>query len=149
MRDELGRRKSFGRLLKELDSFDKNVGISGTLDGINGGDPCVFDVERLRVDTIGDIVRERSVCDRDAMLTGVGGTFSSACDELATTFMVERDKADFEAWRYHLSFGGGGGGLAPAEVNLPKTLSVEKRACFAWPSMTAGGRECASTAQQG
>lgn len=56
---------------------------------------------------------------------------------LVLACIVERDKADFEPWRYHSSFGGGGGGLDPAELNLPKTLSVEKRECFAGLSITA------------
>ena len=71
---------------KELESFDKNPGVSGVRggpDGINGVDPWALEVERLRVDAAGDIVRARSTCERDAMLMGVGGICSVSCDVLA------------------------------------------------------------------
>ena len=39
VRDEFARKLSFGRLPNELDNFDKKLGVSGTLEGMKGGEP--------------------------------------------------------------------------------------------------------------
>ena len=55
-------------MLKEFESFEKNFGVSGTLEGMKGGEPCALEVERLRTETVGDIVRERSDWDLEAKI---------------------------------------------------------------------------------